>query len=244
VTEATRDWLASLEVPGKPDEYETKRLLADFGLAVPAALRVPARMSGGQALVAPGFDGPYVVKVRSAEILHKTDGGGVRLGVDLSSLPAAVDGMLSRFAGCGALVEEQVLFESLEFIVGAFRDPAFGPAVMAGAGGILTELYKDVAFRLVPCSQREALRMLKELAVFPALEGFRGFVMDPAGLAELVAKVSAIVEDFGDVFSQLDINPLVFTPRGWTILDAKLILASGSTQQPSFIATGTTGGSP
>jgi len=97
---------------------------------------------------------------------------------------------------------------------------------MAGAGGILTELYKDVAFRLVPCSRGESLRMLKELAVYPALEGFRGPAMDPAGLAELVARVSAMVEDFADLFSQLDLNPLVFTPRGWTVLDAKLILSA------------------
>ena len=72
----------------------------------------------------------------------------------------------------------------------------------------------------------EALRMLMELAVYPALEGFRGPAMDPAGLAELVASVSAMVEDFADLLSQLDLNPLVFTPRGWTILDAKLILSA------------------
>jgi hypothetical protein len=227
VTAATRDWLACLQVPGKPDEQETKSLLAGCGLAVPAALRVPARSAGARASEVPDFDGPYVVKVRSAEILHKTEGGGVHLGVDRAGLPAAVNGMLSRFAGCGVLVEEQVSFAGPEFIVGAFRDPAFGPAVMAGAGGILTELYKDVAFRLVPCSRGEALRMLKELAIYPALEGFRGLAMDAAGLAEVVARVSAIVEDFGERFCQLDINPLVFTPRGWTVLDAKLILGVG-----------------
>jgi hypothetical protein len=233
VTDATRDWLASLEVPGRPDEHDTKRLLAGFGLAVPAAQRIRARISEAQSFEAPCFDGPYVVKVRSPDILHKTDGGGVRLGVDLSGLQSAVDNMLFRFPGRGVLVEEQVTFAGPEFIVGAFRDSAFGPTVMAGAGGILTELYRDVAFRLVPCSRAEALRMLKELAVFPALEGFRGLVMDPAGLAALVAQVSAIVEDLGDSFSQLDINPLVFAPRGWTVLDAKLILApEAPTQRP------------
>ena len=224
MTAWTRDWLASLALPGRPDEHETKRLLAGIGLAVPAALRVPDGAPGATTLEPPPFDGPYVVKVRSPEVLHKTEGGGVRLGVDRASLPAEVDGLLSRFAGCGVLVEEQVSFTGPEFIVGAFRDPTFGPAVMAGAGGILTELYKDVAFRLVPCSRGEALRMLKELAVYPALEGFRGPAMDPAELAELIARVSAMVEDFADLFSQLDLNPLVFTPRGWTVLDAKLIL--------------------
>ena len=223
---AVKDWLASLEVPGRPDEQETKKLLTAYGLTVPAAIRIPAPTQAGDWFEQPDFDDPYVVKVRSPEILHKTEGGGARLGVDRVGLPFVVTDMLKRFIGCGALVEQQVSFRGPEFIIGAFHDPAFGPAVMVGAGGIYTELYRDIAFRLVPCSPAEALRMLKELVVFPALEGFRGPPMDPAGLAEVVARVGGMVEDLGELFQQLDINPIVFAHRGWTVLDAKLILAS------------------
>jgi hypothetical protein len=226
VTGATRQWLASLAVPGRPDERETKGLLAERGLLVPASLCVQAGAPGGAELPAPAFGGPYVVKVRSAHILHKSDDGGVLLGVDRAGLAAALECVRDRFPGQGALVEEQVAFSGPEFIVGAFRDAAFGPAVMAGAGGILTELYRDVAFRLVPCTQKEALRMLRELSVYPALGGFRGLTMDPEGLAEVVAAVSTLVEDLDDAFSQLDINPLVCTARGWMILDAKLVLGA------------------
>lgn len=225
MTPATRDWLDSLALPGRPDEHEAKRLLAGHGLRVPASQCVAAGGPGSVQPPAPGFQGPYVVKVRSADVLHKTDGGGVLLGVDRAGLAAAVDRIRGRFPGSGALVEEQVSFAGPEFIVGAFRDAVFGPAVMAGAGGILTELYRDVAFRLVPCTRREALRMLRELAVFPALEDFRGLAMDAGGLAEVVAAVAGLVEDLGDCFSQMDINPLVCTASGWTVLDAKIMLA-------------------
>lgn len=230
MTGPVRAWQESLAVPGRPDEQETKVLLARRGLCVPESLCVSAGASGDGELPVPGFDDPFVVKVRSADILHKTDGGGVLLGVDRAGLPAALARLRERFPGRGALVEEQVCFSGPEFIVGAFRDPVFGPAVMAGAGGILTELYKDVAFRLVPCTRKEALRMLRELAVYPALVGFRGLAMDADGLAGVVAAVSSLVEDLGDAFSQLDINPLVHAARGWTVLDAKLLLAPGAGQ--------------
>ena len=230
MTDATMAWLDHLAVPGKPDEYETKQLLALHALRVPRGLRISAEPAAAAAgtMPRPGFDPPYVLKVCSAEILHKTDRGGVQFSVDPSTLPAAVQEMQGRFPGCDLLVEEQIKFSGNEFIVGAFRDPTFGPAIMAGAGGILTELYQDVAFRLVPCSAPEALRMLRELKVFPVLDGFRGMRMDAAALAEVIARVSGIVQDIGDIFSQLDINPIVFGPSGWTILDAKLVLAQAS----------------
>jgi hypothetical protein len=231
VKAATAGWISSLTA-GRPDEAQTKELLEAFGLSVPRRHGVPEaplpREKGAAAEEAqrtePGFCGPFVVKVLSPDILHKTDRGGVLLNVDAAGLDAAANDMLSRFPGCSVLIEEQVRFEGTEFILGALRDPTFGPTVMAGAGGILTELLKDVAFRLVPCSRAEALRMLKELLVYPALAGFRGLVMDPQGLADTITRVSALVEDLGDRFFQLDINPLVFTRVGWVVLDAKLIL--------------------
>ncbi|HET6487133.1 MAG TPA: acetate--CoA ligase family protein [Spirochaetia bacterium] len=227
MTATARAWLEALGATGRPDELETKQLLAAHGLRVPQALRV--RLDRGPVTADDpgiGFEPPYVVKVCSAEILHKTDQGGVRLGVDRRSLPSVVSELQARFPGSDLLVEEQVRFAGTEFIIGAFRDPSFGPALMVGAGGILTELYQDVAFRLVPCSTAEAMRMLRELKVFPVLEGFRGRSMDARALAEAVGRVGEIVEALGDRFEQLDVNPIVNGPSGWTALDAKLILRS------------------
>ena len=215
-------------VAGRPDEEETKRLLSGRGLRVPSSLRVRA----GQAGRTPTFAAPYVVKVCSADVLHKTDRGGVRLSVQQGELPEALRAMQTRFPGADVLVEEQVSHAGVEFILGAFRDTTFGPAVMAGAGGVLTEIYHDVAFRLVPCTAREALRMLKELTVFPVLDGFRGMTLDAAGLAELIAGVSDLVEELGPRFSQLDLNPVVFAPQGWTVLDAKLVLSDAAARPP------------
>ncbi len=219
MTVSFEDWYRGLQVPGKPDEYESKSLLAAGGLRVPRGHRLDP---GDEH--APDFDPPWVVKVCSPEILHKTDREGVQMAADRAGLKAALRKMSPGFPGCRVLVEEKVTIVGPEFILGAFRDPSFGPAVMAGAGGILTELYQDVAFRLVPCGTSEAGRMLQELRVFPVLTGYRGLAMDAEALAEAVGRVSAIVEEIGERFVQMDINPIVFTSSGWTVLDAKLIL--------------------
>jgi 3-hydroxypropionyl-CoA synthetase (ADP-forming) len=103
-------------------------------------------------------------------------------------------------------------------------DPVFGPAVMVGAGGIFTELFKDVTFRLAPCPQEEALRMLKELTVYPLIEGYRGSTIDPNKFARIISIVGNMIVDLGNVFSQLDINPIVYSEGRWAALDAMIVL--------------------
>jgi acyl-CoA synthetase (NDP forming) len=117
-----------------------------------------------------------------------------------------------------------VASEGPEMIAGGLIDPGFGPAVMVGAGGILTEIAQDVAFRLVPLDNAEARRMLMELKIYPVFEGYRGLRLDPEPLAELIVTVGRLVDALGSHFDQLDLNPIVWSPTGWTILDAKLML--------------------
>lgn len=214
------DWFAGLSAPGRPDEFEVKALLARCGIATPRGVR----FAPGEPFAAPDFDGPYVAKVCSGEILHKTDQGGVVLHLDRATLPGAVDALRERFPGAGVLVEEMVRFSGTEFIVGALVDAAFGPAVMVGAGGILTELYRDVTFRLAPLDVTEAGRMLDELTVSPVLRGFRNLGLDREGLAETIAAVGELVVELGERFGQLDLNPLVYTGERWVALDGKLVL--------------------
>ncbi|MCK5690100.1 acetate--CoA ligase family protein, partial [Myxococcota bacterium] len=154
----------------------------------------------------------------------KTDHGGVDLNIHKDDLAASISEMRERFEGQAVLVEEMAKFQGTEFIIGAMVDPEFGPAVMVGAGGILTELYKDVSFRLAPCSKTEAGRMIKELSVGPLFEGFRGINLDSDGLAEVISKAGELALALGDHFSQLDINPLVVSDGKWCALDAKLVL--------------------
>ncbi len=216
----TRAWLDALGERRQADEFQVKELLRRCGIAVPRGVR----LMPGDALPALDFPAPYVVKVCSPTVLHKTDTGGVVLRLPAAELAGAVDEMRRRFPDTPVLVEEQLKFQGTEMIVGALMDPELGPAVMVGAGGILTELYRDVTFRLAPCPVDEARRMLTELHVAPVFEGFRGSTLDAGGLAEIIARVGDLALELRDCFSQLDLNPLVSVGGTWTALDAKIVL--------------------
>ena len=213
-------WRSGLLVSDRPDEYEVKDLLVRLGLHVPRGVRVPP----GTAAVVPDFPGPYVAKVCSAEILHKTEFNGVRLNVVAEELEDVAQDLRSYFPQTPLLVEQMVAFEGPEMIAGGLVDPAFGPAVMVGAGGLLTEIAQDAAFRLAPLDEAEALRMLMELKLCPVFEGFRGLRLDSSALARLIVTLGRLVDALGPRFDQLDLNPVVWADQAWTILDAKLIL--------------------
>lgn len=213
-------WFAGLLDPDAPDEFETKQLLRERSIPVPRGLR----LLPGDDLDATGLTPPLVAKVCSGRILHKTDEKGVLLNLEGDGIAAAVADLRDRFPGKPLLVEEQVRMTGPEFIVGALIDPGFGPAVMVGTGGVLTELYGDVSFRLAPCSAVHARNMLAELTVWPVFSGFRGFTADADGLAGIIQRVGDLAVSLGVRFSQLDINPIVDVDGVWTALDAKLVL--------------------
>jgi acetyl-CoA synthetase (ADP-forming) len=213
-------WRAELHIADRPDEYEIKALLARLGLRVPRGIR----LLPGAGEVAPDFPGPYVAKVCTPDILHKTECRGVHLNLTPENLPAAIGTLSRAFPEASILVEQMIAFEGPEMIAGGLVDPSFGPAVMVGAGGLLTEILKDAAFRLAPLEETEALRMLAELQIYPVFKGFRNLHMDAAAMAGLIVVVSRLVAALGARFDQLDLNPIVWTAGGWTILDAKLVL--------------------
>lgn len=215
-----KQWLDQLADAGRPDEYEVKGLLSRLGLQVPRGVR----LAHGTMDVSPGFPGPYVAKVCSPAINHKTDYKGVFLNLGLPELETALGALYERFPRTPVLVETMVAFEGPEMIVGGMVDRVFGPAVMVGAGGILTEIFQDVAFRLAPLEAAEAGRMLTELKIYPVFKGYRGLAVDPKALGQLVAVVSRLVDALGARFDQLDLNPVVWSAGQWIILDAKLIL--------------------
>ncbi len=213
-------WLKGLRIPGKPDEWEVKKLLKLKGIRVPEGF-----VTDPGADAAPvSFNFPVAVKVCDPDILHKTDVGGVALNVFEKDYAGTVEKIQEKFPGSRIMVEEMSTYSGIEFILGGLVDPTFGQAIMAGAGGILTELYKDVTFRLVPLDKDEALRMLKELTVSAVLQGYRGSKMDIEELAEILVSVGDLISELGPHFSQLDINPLVYTSNGWTALDGMLVL--------------------
>ena len=214
------NWQSQLAVADRPDEFEVKRLLAALGLSVPESIR----SASGVLDQRPPFDGPYVLKVCSPEVLHKTDVQGVQLNLAREALPSAMQKLAEAFPQTPLLVEQMVVSRGPEMIAGGLMEPSLGPAVMAGAGGILTEIAPDVAFRLAPLDKKEALRMLAELRIAPVFEGYRGLDLDADALARMLVTVSRMVAAWGRVFDQLDLNPIVWTGREWMILDAKLVL--------------------
>jgi len=225
-------WRCSLRVAGKPSEWENKQLLREIGIEVPKAILIEpgASETASKRISAAGISFPCVAKVCSGEILHKTEEGGVILDLSEQRLAPAVGKLRESFPASDILIEEMVQYEGSEIIVGALYDPTFGPAIMAGAGGILTELYKDVSFRLAPCTRAEAHRLLEELTIYPTLRGYRGLSADVKSLAHIIEKVADLAVALIDRGCQLDINPIVWAADRWgagrwVALDVKIVMA-------------------
>ena len=245
-----QQWLRCLREPGKPDEYEVKELLKRVGISVPRGIRLEAeggglRLStsrfssrfrqkeGGlkgrpedvRATLAEEISFPVVVKVCGSPYLHKTEVQGVRVGVEEPDWEGVVRDFRQRFPGASLLVEEQVDFLLPEILLGGIEDPQFGMALVAGAGGVLTEVYRDVSSRLCPLTSIEANQMLTELRIRPLFEGFRGLPFDREGLVRLLVRFSELLASAEGLVSQVDLNPVVYSKtRGWVVLDAKVIL--------------------
>lgn len=217
---AYEKWKLSLKTPGRPDEFEAKQFLAEAGLNI---LSEKLIMSADGTDICDELTYPLALKVCSPEILHKTDRGGVKLNISRSEIQAAVEQMRMLFPGEPLLASPMIKIEGPEMILGALWDPTFGASVMAGAGGILTELYRDTAFRLAPCSLKNAEAMLDELKIAPVLSGFRGSRLDKGKLAKTIRDFSLAASVVCEGGGQIDINPIIWNGEDWIVLDAKII---------------------
>jgi acetyltransferase len=205
-----------LEILGGP-AFEAA--LAGHGLTPPRSAFAATAAEIGAAAARLGL--PVALKIVSAQISHKTEVGGVRLDLRSAaevvsaaeSLAAAIRSAEPQARLDGFLVQEMV--RGVEMIVGARTDPFYGPMLMVGAGGILVELVKDVAFRLLPVTEADARAMLGELKVAKLLAGFRG---RPAGDVEALVKaicgLSEFYLDHRHLAADLEINPLIVLPEG------------------------------
>jgi acyl-CoA synthetase (NDP forming) len=172
---------------------------------------------------------PVAMKVVAADLIHKSDIGGVQLHVRTPEEAAATFTTLrdrlaphvSPLTFRGILVAKMAA-PGIEVIVGMVRDPQFGPAVMAGLGGIFVELYQDVVFRLPPLGPADARSMLGELKAAPLLTGYRGQPpRDLDALATCACTVARIAAEHPDI-REIDLNPIIAYERGCTIVDAKI----------------------
>jgi acetyltransferase len=173
-----------------------------------------------------------VMKIVSPDILHKSDIGGVKVGVPVADVADAFEDLVSRAQRyqpdatvLGVQVQELLDTDGgVETIVGTNRDPQFGPLVLFGLGGVFVEVLEDTTVRVAPVSEREARRMLDDIDSAPLLRGARGREpMDEAAIVETIGRLSQLVTDFPAIL-ELDVNPLVVTPEGATAVDVRLTI--------------------
>ncbi len=171
-----------------------------------------------------GLKYPVALKVCSNKILHKTDVGGVKLNIrDEPELRKIFKEFKKKFPKESLLVD-QMEEKGVEIIIGLVQDPTFGLSIMCGIGGIYTELYKDVSFRVVPIDRYDAEQMIEEIKGKKLLEGFRNIPANKQLVIDLILKVSKIGAELDEHIDQMDLNPVFVYEESLCVVDAKLIL--------------------
>ncbi len=211
-------------------EIESKQILAEAG--IPVAVAQLAKTADEAVTIAEKTGFPAVLKIVSPEITHKSDIGGVKVGLgSAEEVRAAFDEVVAaaKKAEPKARIEgvavQKMAPAGTEVIVGMSKDPQFGPVLMFGLGGIFVEVLKDVAFRIVPLEARDARQMVREIKGFPVLEGVRGQPpADLAALEGLILKVSAFVEAHPEI-EELDLNPVFAYADGAVAVDARIVIS-------------------
>ena len=220
-------------------EREAKRVLAEYGF--PVTRERLATSADEAALHARDFGADVALKIDSADIRHKTEAGGVRVGLqDGHAIRAAYADVMAaarRYAPeahlNGVLVQEMVP-RGLELMLGVVADPVFGPVVAAGLGGIHVEVLRDVSYRVAPVTPAEAQAMLRELRGYALLEGVRAMpARDIECVVDLIVRLSWLAHDLRDEIAELDINPLVVFERGAgaRVVDALIVRADSQPRE-------------
>jgi acyl-CoA synthetase (NDP forming) len=210
-------------------EIEAKQLLRGAGIHVVETRLATSKEEAVAMSAQLGF--PVVMKIASADVVHKSDAGGVKVGLKTRAQAGRAYAEIMRSinqAFPDARVEgvsvQTMAPMGVEVIIGMSKDPQFGPVLMFGLGGVLVEILKDVSFRIVPLQPRDAGEMIREIKGFPLLQGYRGSApVDIATLEEMLLKVSVFVEKTPAV-KELDLNPVFAYPDGAIAVDARVIL--------------------
>lgn len=219
---------------GAQSEHQSKALLAQYGVRVAPGVLVRKRGQLEEAGRTVGY--PLALKIQSSDLPHKTEAGGVRLNIaDLGALQAAYEAVMRapgvrvpqvRIEGVRL---EPMAPAGIETIVGVIRDELFGPVLMVGAGGVATELFKDVAYRLAPVDRNGALEMLSGLRIMSLLAGVRGAAgADVEALARLIARISGFAVAGRESIREIELNPVIVhaAGEGCSVVDALIVLDS------------------
>lgn len=212
------------------NEVEAKQVLIDAGVSATATSLATSAAEAKQQAEAMGF--PVVLKIVSPDIAHKSDVGGVKLNLtDGAAVATAYDEIIANSkkaepnANILGVSVQQMAKQGTEVIVGMTTDPQFGPVMMFGLGGVMVEVLKDVAFRLVPLEEKDAKQMLSDIKGKAILDGVRGNPpADLDALTETILKVSKFVEQHPEV-RELDLNPVFAYDKGAVAVDARIVVA-------------------
>jgi len=217
------------------DPSRVRDLLSAYGIPlVETAFAGTVQEAGREAR---HMDAPVALKAIAPGLLHKSDAGAVRLNLrGAHAAEAAAAEMAARLGSAGSQVTgyqvQRMAEPGVEMLVGVVQDQHFGPVLACGAGGTATELVKDVAVRITPITRGEAARMVRSLKTFPLLDGYRGAPRtDIASLEDVLLRVSALVEGHPEI-AEMDLNPLIVSPRGAVAVDARVRVEEGAPRKP------------
>ncbi len=210
-------------------EPEAKLLCAYYGIPV-TKFKIARNLDEAKRFASEiGY--PVVLKIVSPDVLHKTDVGAVIVNIkNEEELVRAYNTIMENVkkhkpnARIIGMIVQEFVPQSLEVIVGVSKDPQFGHAIMFGLGGIFVEVLKDVTFRILPITDKEAREMLREVKGYPLLKGYRGREpLDEDAIVDIMIKVSKMIEE-NPMISQLDLNPIIVYTKGAKVVDARIIL--------------------
>lgn len=208
-------------------EESAKEILTAYGIKVPMYALVKTELEAAEKAKKIGF--PLVAKVVSPQILHKTDVMGVKVGLGSEAKVretfADMQERLSKRYEIKGILLEKMVPSGIELIVGLQNDPQFGPVIMFGMGGINTEIFKDISFRVLPITKEDAREMIEDLKGKQILKGFRGSeAVDIDMLCTALVNIGNLGTDMAAYYESIDFNPVIAYPHDYYVVDAKIIL--------------------
>ncbi|HNZ65154.1 MAG TPA: GNAT family N-acetyltransferase [Smithella sp.] len=209
-------------------EHESKEILE--GIGIPTTGFLVARSEDEVLTMSEKTGYPVVLKIVSPDVIHKTDAGGVKLNLNSAGeVRQAYHEILETFKyqHIEGVTVQKMARPGIEAIIGVTRDPSFGPLIMFGLGGVFVEVLRDVSFRILPITEKDASEMIAEIRGAAILEGYRGQAVDRESLSRLLMKISQLVIENPEI-SELDLNPLFLYPDGYITVDARMFVKEPS----------------
>jgi acyl-CoA synthetase (NDP forming) len=210
-------------------EPEAKTICAQYDITTP---EFDVASNAGEAVESAKKIGyPVVMKIVSQDILHKTDAGGVKVGLENDAeVKSGFEEIIQnakkykKDASIIGVLIQRMAPSSTEIIVGALKDPQFGQTLMFGIGGIFVEVLKDVTFRIAPIVEKDAKEMIKEIKAYPILKGYRNTPpADEGAIVNILLNVSKLIMEYPEI-NQMDLNPIMVYENGASVVDARIIL--------------------